>query len=317
MGPIHLFVLKMPTPTTTAIKLLSLLLRYPGTKTRRELSAKLFSDGKDNEKRFFTAKRNLEAAGFEIRCDNQHHYYLSPAEHFKELSYLQSLSEADKHSLKHALKTAFPPSKAAGLFHKIDQLYDWRQLGLDVLRRPNLDKIDTLELASKRKVRVVLEAYRSRNSNTETDRIVEPFLVQPERDLVRAYDLNRQKTSHFKLKRLRRVRLLEQPWQYESLHQHHPSDPFDIVEKRKIFVELELKVSAYTDLIEKHPDARLHCQPGRQPDTYHFSADINKDFIGLKQFILANWRDVNIIRPEELNEVVVKEAGSIAEKYGQ
>ncbi len=304
----------MASPSTNAIRLLILLISSPYAHTRRELLRKIGMD-EGNTTTFDRYKNAIETAGILIDRDNHHRYAIIPQTGFKSLTALSPLTDQDKSVIKEALDT-LPAAKSHALYGKLDSLYDFQRLGLESLRRPEIDKIDALEGAIQAKQRVKLIRYRSKTSNTERDRVVEPFQVQTEIGTVLAYDTEKMRTAHFKLSRMERVQVLDQKWVHEEMHQHHPSDIFEIVDSTKVPVNLRLRVSAYNDLIELHPQARIHIRPASEPDTFDLQAPVNHKFIGLLPFLLANWNNVTILGPAELRERVRMEVGRMVEWAG-
>ncbi|MBC6995157.1 WYL domain-containing protein [Neolewinella lacunae] len=257
---------------------------------------------------------HIRAAGIQVEHDNHNRYYVLPTTGFKELGYLSPLNEADKARIRDALGK-LPTAEAMQLANKIDSLLDFQSLGLEALRRPELEKINCLEEAIREKRRVLLVNYRSRSSNNERDRKVEVFGLEPENGMIRAYDTEKLRTAHFMLSRMDRVTVLNEPWMYESQHSHHPSDAFSIVDKRTVLVDLTLKVSAYNDLIERNPHARLCVRKGMEENTYQFSGRVNHKYIGLRQFIMANWEDVTIHSPDGLRDLIVADAKDLLARY--
>jgi predicted DNA-binding transcriptional regulator YafY len=209
-----------------------------------------------------------------------------------------------------------PEAEALQLANKVDSLLDFQALGLNALRRPELEKIDALEAAIRGKKRVLLVNYRSRNSNAEKNRVVEVFGIEPEIGMIRAYDTEKVRQAHFMLSRMDRVTITDAPWQYEKLHYNQASDCFNIVDNTQVMVDLTLKVSAYNDLIENNPGARQYTRKGMEENTYAFAARVNHKFIGLRQFIFANWQDVKIHAPAGLREAIRVEAEAMLGKLG-
>ncbi len=304
----------MSTPTTLAIRLLLKLLASPNRMTRRDLVEYLGVSKPDIVTGYIN---NIRAAGIIIEQDKHHRYTVIPRRGFKELNYLAPLSEEDKTRLKDLLGQ-LPAAEATQLYNKLESLYDFQALGLDVLREPEIEKINDLETAIREKRRVVLVNYRSRTGNDMRDRIVEPFHIEADQGLVRCYDTEASKlrTAHFLLARFDRIRLLDEPWKYEQEHYHRPADAFNIVMDRKELVRFTLNVGAYNELIERHPRARQFIRPGRQQDTWDFQGKVNAKFIGLVPFLIANWRGVEIHGPAPLRERLREEIAALAEKFG-
>ncbi len=295
----------MATPSEHTVRILLMLLGAPYRYTRRQVHEKLGIVAK-NSKVFDRCKEAIEGAGITVDRNDKHRYAVIPKTGFKELIHLSPLSDEDKVSLKSALQT-FGLAKSHSLYNKIETLLDFQSLGLEALRRPEIEKIDAIEGARRNKQRVKLIRYRSKTSNTELDRLVEPFDLQTEIGTLLAYDVDKMRTAHFKLARMERVEVLDDPWMYEMQHQHHPSDLFEIVDVRKVNVNLRLRVAAYSDLIEKHPQARSYIRPANEEGIFDLQAPVNHKFIGLLPFLLANWRNVTILGPAELRERVKEE----------
>lgn len=305
----------MPTPTTNAIKMLLRLLAAPNRHTKRQLAKYLGVKDVDSVSTYMD---NLKAAGLIIGRDDHDRYHVRVGRGFKELDYLSPLSETDKVKLKGLLKDKLSTAEATQLYNKLESLYDFQQLGLEALRAPELEKINDIEAAIREKKRVVLVNYRSKTGNDVRDRKVEAFGIEPERGMIRAYDPQPEKmrTSHFMLARMDRVRLLDEPWLYEKMHYLRPADAFDIVMDQTEMVHLTLSVSAYNELIERHPGARQYTRPGKAEHTWDFQGKVNADFIGLVPFLLANWRHVAVHKPKSLRGRLAEELEGMNRKFG-
>ena len=304
----------MPTPTTNAVRLLLRLLAAPGRLRRRDLADFLDVPKLDTVTGYIN---NLREAGIDIEYDNHHRYYVVPRRGFKELDYLAPLSEDDKTRLKKLLGQ-LPTAEATQLYNKLESLYDYQQLGLEALREPELEKINDIERACKEKRRILLVGYRSRSGNDVRNRKVEAFAVEPERGMIRAYDVapDKRRTSFFMLSRIERVTLLDEPWMCEQEHYYRQADAFNIVMDKTELVHLTLKVSAYNDLVERHPQARQHIVAGKTVNTYDFQGRVNAKFIGLLPFLLANWRHVEVRGPAGLLERLGEEIGALRDRWG-
>lgn len=222
---------------------------------------------------------------------------------FDELRYLRPLSEQDIASIHHGLGYLGNTTKAYYLKKKLNALYDFQKLGLNALRKPNLERINQLEKAIKTKKRVTLKNYKS-NSNDIRDREVEVFLISPEIDTIQAFDVVDKKVKHFKLSRIDTVIIGEDDWKYKRRHDERPTDVFRIAMKGQVWVELTIDVYAYNSLIDNYPKAKGECQKMNTPHTFHFQSKVNPKFLGLTNFIMNNAGHVKIISPPTLKEKV-------------
>lgn len=303
---------KDDSPSTKTVRLLLKLLANPKRLTAKQLLAFLGLKARSDFRNHIS---HLQAAGIEVSHDNHYRYYVVPTTGFKELNYLAPLNEADKVRIKSAL-SRFPEAEALQLGNKLESLYDFQALGLEALRRPELEKMNAVEESLRTRKRALLVNYRSRSSNSERDRKVEVFDIRPEIGMVLAYDCEKLRASFFKLSRTDRVDLLDESWMYEAQHHNKVSDCFNIVDNHQEHVDLTLKVSAYNDLVEAHPAARQHIRKGTVEGTYDFAGRVNHKYIGLRQFIFANWKDVTIHRPEDLRHAIAREVEEMAAKFG-
>lgn len=303
----------MDTPSTKTIRILLKLLSAPKRMTKKQLGAYV---GLKDRSSVSDHLRHIEAAGITVERDRHHRYYILPSRGFKELNYLAPLNEHDKARIRSALGQ-LSEAEAFQLSNKIDSILDFQALGLEALRRPELEKLEAAEESIRLKQRAILTNYRSRNSNNERDRKVEIFGIEPENGMIRAYDTEKLRSSHFILSRMDRIVVLEEPWMYEAQHSLHPSDAFSIVDKQTVMVDLTLSVGAYNDLVERNPNARQYVRKGSEANTYQFQGRVNAKFIGLKQFILANWDGVTIHTPASLHREILATAQRIVDSYNQ
>ncbi len=186
---------------------------------------------------------------------------------------------------------------------KLGSLYDYSRLGHAYLRKPYLAKVDALEQARREKKQVILEAYRSSNSNTISDRLVEPFHVSPADDMVQTFEVDKSKVNHFRLSRFVRVKILDTPWQHEGSHNIRPTDPFRIVGSEQVMVHLRMSVGAFNELVERFPMTRNCIQEAEAAGMYDFQGEVNARFLGLSNFILGFYHQgIEVVAPDSLRD---------------
>lgn len=297
-----------PRSRERIIRLLLKLLSQPGQFTRRDL-AKKFGCSKntidDDIKIIEAVGLGFNQNGFTHKCE------IIPDRSFKELEYLMPLSKEEQLTVSMAIDQYFAKNKkAVYLKNKINSLYDFQQLGIRALRRPELDKLDRLKHAHDNQLQVILESYRS-NSNQIRDRRIEAFHVDAEHGTIQAYDVEDKAVRHFKLNRFKRIHITTEEWEFSQYHDHKYTDVFRIANNKKVNVALNLDVYAFNALMENYPKARGDISDGSAPNTFHFQSDINADFLGLTNFILGNRGHVQILSPENLKTHIINEAQKI------
>lgn len=297
---------KTMTPREKIIKLLLKILAHPYRFRRKELAEYIDVD-ESNLKKYLTAFKNV---GLNYEQDSQNRAAILPSSGFEELDRLKSLSEKDRKKIQLALSRFENSKEAMYIMNKIESLYDFQQLGIRALRKPELEKIDQLEAAKKNKVRVILKDYRS-NSNEVKDRLVECFHIDPEAGMIQVYDADKKGSRHFKLNRIKRVETTDDPWGSEKNHQYQYTDVFRIADNDRVNVHLLLDVYAYNSLIDTFPQAKGAILEGTKPNTFDFQDRVNHNFLGLTNFIMSNAAHVEILNPPGLKEVIREKAEGI------
>lgn len=244
----------------------------------------------------------LTTAGFIVEMDNKYRYRFKKEKEYKQLKNLLHFSEEEQILLHDAIDTISPYSKRAKtLKKKLASLYDFRKLGHSYLKRPYLQKLDMIQKAIDDKKQVVLENYRSSNSNKITNRLVEPFHINITEDILFAFEPTTRIVKNYKLSRINRVVLQETNWQFEGHHNIIHTDPFRISGKEMVMVHLRITLAGKNELIERFPLTKAHIIESEINGTYEFQCEVNKRFLGLDNFILGFHREIiEIISPDEL-----------------
>lgn len=253
------------------------------------------------------------SAGFEMDWDEKRRYAFKvdrPLKKIGELLYFSEEERALLYDAIHNLRTT--PQKQAQLIQKLHALYDYSRLGLAYLRKPHLTKVDLLEQAKAEKRQVMLEGYRSSNSNTVADRLVEPYHISPAEDTLQSFDVEKRIARHFRISRIARVRLLDQAWQFEGHHNIQRTDPFRIVNNDQVNVHLRLSVGAYNELVERYPLTKSYIEETTDSNFFDFQCMVNRNFYGLTNFILGFYHlRIEVLSPDALREHLRAEAASM------
>lgn len=292
----------------TKMRLLRVLLaivEHPGYYTKARLSD-LLDTSKDTIGNYFDDFRN---AGLLLEYDSKYRYSFIENKPYKQFKDLLLFSEEDQLILMEAIDQVNPHSKRGQkLKKKLTSLYDYHRLGHSYLRKPYLDKVDNLLDAKDNKKQVVLVDYRSSNSNNISNRLVEPFHVSPAEDTLQAFDVNKKALRHYRMSRIKRVKLTEENWAFEGHHNIIRTDPFRIVDDHQVAVHLRIRIGAYNELIERFPATKRYMEETEEEEIYDFQCDVNHQFLGLSNFILGFYHQlVEVVHPESLKEHLRRE----------
>lgn len=256
---------------------------------------------------------SLRNAGFGLEPDAKGRWAFVVDKPIKKVQDLLYFSEEERVMLHQAIDSLHAsPEKQQRLKQKLHALYDYSRLGHSFLRKPYLGKVDLLEQAKSDKKQVVLEGYRSSNSNTVADRTVEPYHISPAEDTLQSYDVDKQMPRHFRISRIQRVRLLDADWQFEGSHNILRTDPFRIVDNNQVNVHLRLSVGAYNELVERYPVTRSFILETEDPNYFDFQCMVNHRFFGLTNFILGfHHLEIQVLTPDSLRDHLLREISSI------
>lgn len=280
------------------LRMMIAIMERPRAYTKKAL-ANLYGVSEDTIKKDFEILRN---AGFVLEYDTKYRYRFAEEKPYQQLKQLLHFSEEDQVLLMHAIDTVtINDEKGRKLKRKLSSLYDFRQLGHSYLRRPYLSKVNTLLEAKKENYQVYLMDYRSSTSNNMSNRLVEPFHIDPPSDTLQAYDVDKKVLRHYRISRIKRVKLSNDTWQYEGHHTIMRTDPFRIVDNHQVMVHIRIRLGAYNELVERFPMTRSFLIESEEPEIYDFQCNVNHRFLGLTNFILGFYHQlVEVVGPESL-----------------
>jgi hypothetical protein len=144
---------------------------------------------------------------------------------------------------------------------KLNTLYDFRALS-QLQDKSSLEIIRKLSEGIQHKKQVLLNAYRSSNSDSIHDHTVEAFEFLPDYTAIWCYDKDGEFCKQFKISRIKDVELLPAIWQHEPQHKVPFSDAFHMSAEAPVAnVKAHLSLKAYNLLTEEFPLAEAYVQP--------------------------------------------------------
>ncbi|SOE21248.1 Predicted DNA-binding transcriptional regulator YafY, contains an HTH and WYL domains [Spirosomataceae bacterium TFI 002] len=285
------------------LSILRILIESPGQFTKAEL-AERFGIAKGTITRDFEEIKN---AGFDIKSDSKHRYFLVPEKAVEQIKELLLITDEEVELIKTSLKGNTDTKRTTRIIQKIQSLSNLPRIGNIVFSKPYLAKTSLLYQAKKDKQKVILHNYRSTNSNTLKDRIVEPFHIVSDEDILHAFDIESNDIRHFRLSRIDRVEQLDDDWENEEKHNIIATDIFKITNKDQVNIHIRIKTGGYNELIERYPLAKAYLSPSPIGEDYDLVCRVNKNFYGLKNFLLGYHEYVvDILENDELREFMNK-----------
>ena len=173
--------------------------------------------------------------------------------------------------------------------------------------------ISLLQQAYSQKRCAILHGYASNNSGGVEDRLIEPYDVKPEDNLVIAYDINRKGTRVFNFNRIGYVEILpDKLWTNTDRHKPVFVDVFHMSDDNvKIHISLQLDLMAKNLLVEEFPRAKDYLKGHKGDENiWYFDTDVCR-LEGIGRFYIGLANHITILEGEPLKQY----AAEYAKKY--
>lgn len=145
--------------------------------------------------------------------------------------------------------------------------------------------VEQLAQAIAEKQQIILKRYHSINTETISDRLVEPFGFTENYTTVMAYEIESGKNKTFHLERITAIEITNQSFSFEALHEQQLPDVFGFSYKgEKHLVELELSLKDYLLLKNDYPLTAPYIKYNAKNDCYFLKVEVN-DLKPVERFI--------------------------------
>lgn len=272
--------------------LIRLLKQRPG-RTIAQLAQALDID-KRSVYRYLTL---LEEVGYEHDLDEHQRYFLFE----DETTGSPTFTEDEAELLRQALTSLPADSLLVGSIRQKVFLASTHLPLADGLIDLHQGRIvQRLAEALRDRKQVQLIRYQSTNSNSITDRLVEPLSFSDDYAKLTAYEPEAGKVKTFKTRRIDAITVLDTPITYRA--EEAVLDLFDWSGPHPIPVVLRLTSRAYRLLIEDYPPTRAYVSK-QEDDAFPYRLDITiRDFRGIGRFILGLPGEIRVAEPTELTD---------------
>lgn len=261
-----------------------------------------------------TAQRYIKTirdAGFIIPRPRNGFYYIDKqSPYFKELSELVHFSREEAQILYNAIHAVSNENIIKQkLTQKLYALYQSPPVANIIVNMQHSNNIHLLVKAVENQQRVVLNGYHSANSNSKSNRIIEPFKFTTNYVSIWAWDVESQQNKIFKISRISSVERLNTPWSNAAQHEEASSDHFRMSTKARIPVRLRLSLRACELLKEEYPLAEP-CITPIGDNEYEYSATVHS-MEGVGRFVLGLCGEVEVIEPPKLKKIIKEKAACL------
>lgn len=190
------------------------------------------------------------------------------------------------------------------LRRKLDRFYDLNILSNPQVREQAAHNVSVLYDAIKRHRLVKIQGYSSPHSKTESDRVVEPFMMMNNNNDVRCFELSSSMNKTFKVSRMADVVLLDLEWGNEAKHKRIFTDLFMFSGEEQLPVEVLLDRLAYNLMVEEYPKSSDFIV--KQDDSHWlFRTDV-ASYLGISRFVLGLYDHVKIIGSDDFRSYLTE-----------
>lgn len=252
-------------------------------------------------------------AGFKVEHSKPYYRVSKDSPFFRKIDEVVHFTEDEAITMRRILdKTGDQSIQVERLRRKLDRLYDLQILDNEEMQEQLAHNVTTLYEAIKRQVAVKLVNYSSPNSNTTSNRIVEPFLLMNGNREVRCFELSSGINKTFKLSRMEDVQLLDVTWEHQNKHHKIFTDIFMFSDEKQWTVTLLMGRLSSSILLEEYPKARKYLT---QQDETHWQLELPVcSFIGIGRFVMGLFEDIEVQGCNEFKEFLNNKINNLSKK---
>jgi predicted DNA-binding transcriptional regulator YafY len=269
------------------LQLISLLQQKP-PKTVHHLAA-IIDTTHRTAYRYFDLLREL---GFDLQRDKNNKYFIVHSEQTETVQF----SADETAFLQQLILSSGKDSNLKDVVLKKIYLSSETTIIGNHLLKAHLGKIvEDLCEAIICKVQVKLKNYHSINSESISDRIVEPLAFTDNYNSLIAYEIESKKNKYFNIQRINTVQILNDQWKNEKHHQIELPDAFGFAPGNESHaIHLELSIKAYLLLKEEYPLCSAFLKTIPKSNRYELKMEVN-DLKPVNRFIDGLKDEIKII----------------------
>lgn len=205
-------------------------------------------------------------------------------------------TEAEVDFLKKTLSNSAKSNKLAkSVLEKIDVKHE-ADANSENLYNAHISKvIELISIAMAENKQIKIIAYFSANSETISDRIIEPVCFTDNYQSLSAFEISSKKNKYFNIERIGDVEILAEPIKHQNEHEFYKPDVFGFQGKNlDKEIEIQLSLRAYLMLRDDYP----MCIPYMKEDgaNHRYKLKVNvQSFKAPARFVNGLKSEINVI----------------------
>ena len=243
----------------------------------------------------------LKDLGFNVEKDSNNKIFIAVS---SDLDLIPFTPQEADYLTKLILSTGMKNQLAQSVLQKVQQSSEI-QLVADSLFKAHLSKIvEQISVAIIERKQLLIKGYSSANSQSVTDRLVEPVCFTDNYDAVSAFEIKTRLNKYFNIERINSVEVLETPMKHEAQHEFHKPDIFGFQSKSvNKEIELQMSMRAYLLLKEEYPMSAAFIQPIPDTGKYYFKANV-QSFKAPGRFVMGFLEEIQVIGSKEFVQYI-------------
>lgn len=217
----------------------------------------------------------LEISGFHVKKNDKNQYYIDNARDIPQMVF----SEEESEQINNAISLYCRDNKLLGSIRTKLGIVSSAILSAEHINSAKLGLIvATINEGINAKKQIILKKYQSINSQTISDRKVEPISLDGNYRTLTAYELSFKTNKTFVIERVEAVEITPVSFKHEKEHLQLEKDVFGFgtrTDLKSFPVHLELSLKAKVLLTEEYPASTPYIKKRSNSETYIFKCTIN------------------------------------------
>lgn len=234
----------------------------------------------------------LKDLGFKVERDNSNRVWISAGGNIEVLPFTPQEADYLKKLIKTVGKTN---SLADSVLNKVHQSSEL-QVNSNLMFKTHLGHIvEQISIAIVEGRQMLIKNYTSANSQTVSDRIVEPMCFTEDYESVSAFEVKTKQNKYFNIERMAEVEVLDSKMKYEKQHEFYKPDIFGF-QGKSLNKEIEIQMSMRASMVlkEEYPMSIPYIKHIPDTDRYYFMAKV-QSFQAPGRFVLGFLEDVKVL----------------------
>ncbi|MDY3819960.1 MAG: HTH domain-containing protein, partial [Bacteroidaceae bacterium] len=235
-----------------ALRMLAMMLQH----TRRYSASQMAEQLGVDRRTIYRYINTFNEAGYVVLTDHHHIRLATGTAIHKQLSDLLFFNQEEAMTLYNAIESIETDTRLKEeLKSKLATIYGTSLVTEKLMRMEKNHNTKHLMEAIEKRRRAILKGYSSPSSNTQRDRLVEPFALSEDKKYVWAFELESAKNKVFRISRIQSVEMQEQVCLCSRLHKKGYMDAFRNISNdgSTLPARIRMKRRAYNLLMEEYP----------------------------------------------------------------